>query len=117
MPYRSQRYRRGHTRRTAAVHLGSILQSEKLLQNNILPKHVLKRHIKIITNGKVVFDSNDYIGRNIPKSIQYTIKQYGYPKVIKSTNKTPLIYNITSVASSIFSSEEQQNECLESIKR
>lgn len=86
-------------------------------QNNILPNYILKRHIKIISNGEVIFDSNDYKDKHIPLSIQYTIRQYGYPDTIKSTNKTPLIYNITSVASSIFSSEEEQDRCLAKLKK
>lgn len=84
-------------------------------KKNILPNYVLKRHIKIISNGKTVFDSNDFKDTEIPISIQYSIKQYGYPKIIKPNNKTPLIYNITTTASSIFSSEEEQEFCMRSV--
>ena len=69
---------------------------------DVLPKHILKRHILIITNGEVVFDSNEFKNTGIPLSIQYSIKQYGYPQNIKPNNKTPLIYNITSKATAIF---------------
>ena len=68
---------------------------------NILPNYVLNRRIKIITNGKIVFDSLDYKDGQIPTSIQYTIKQYGYPKTIKPDNNTPLIYNISLKSSSL----------------
>lgn len=82
---------------------------KKYKEDKVLPDYVLKRHIKFITNGIVVFDSNDYVHSNIPISIQYSIKRYGYPRSIKPNNKTPLIYNITSNVSSIFPNEEEQN--------
>lgn len=100
----------------------SKLEAKRITRQNnniseyVLPNFVLKRHIKIITNGEVVFDSKDYEDIPIPNSIQYTIKRYGYPDVIKPNNNTPLIYNITSTASSIFSSEEEQEYCMKSIR-
>lgn len=73
-------------------------KQKKTMKKDILPKYVTKRHVKIISNGKVVFD-NDGGRREIPDSIQYAIKRYGYPPSIKSSNKTPLIYNIQSETS------------------
>ncbi len=81
----------------------------KSSKDNILPKYILNRRIKIITNGEVVFDSNDFKGGDIPISIQYSIKQYGYPEKMKRNSKTPLIYNITSKVSPLFPSSEEQN--------
>lgn len=79
-----------------------VLQKNSEKKQDILPKHILKRRIRIIYNGKVVFDNVDENGRKkIPLSVQYSIKQYGYPEGIDPNKKTPLIYNITSQPSSI----------------
>lgn len=83
--------------------------NKKNKNQNIVPNYVLKRRIKFITNGEVIFDSNDFKECGIPISIQYSIKQYGYPETIKPNNKTPLIYNITSKASSILPVGEEKN--------
>lgn len=92
------------------------LTERKCTEKNILPKYVMNRHIKIITNGEIVFDSNDFNKGEIPISIQYTIKKFGYPDTIKYNNKTPLIYNITSKAAPLFPNEEEQNLCMKRLK-
>ena len=89
---------------------------KKVSDKNILPNYVLNRHIKIITNGKVIFDSQEFEKGKIPIAIQYAIKQYGYPSIIKFNNKTPLIYNITSKNTSLFSTVEEQNLCMKNLK-
>lgn len=81
----------------------------KCPNKDILPKHILNRRIRIITNGEVIFDSSNCKNNNIPISIQYAIKQYGYPAAITRCNKTPLTYNITSKVSSFFPSVEEHN--------
>lgn len=91
-------------------------REKKSADKNILPNHVLNRRIKIITNGEVVFDSKDFKDGEIPISIQYSIKQYGYPDTIKYNNKTPLIYNITSKAESLFPNVEEQNLCMKMLE-
>lgn len=81
-------------------------------KKNILPNYILKRQIKILNNGEIVFDSKKV--DKIPLDIQYTIKSYGIPKKIKFNSKTPIVYNVNTTLSSIFPNEAIEARCIES---
>lgn len=76
----------------------------------ILPNYVMKRPIKIINNGVVVFDSKNH--DSIPRDIQYTIKSYGIPQNVKPYNRTPIVYKVNTTLSSMFQNVEMEELCL-----
>ncbi|MBM6750132.1 hypothetical protein H6A65_01260 [Mediterraneibacter glycyrrhizinilyticus] len=82
-------------------------------KNDILPRYVLKHHIIIITNEDIVFDSNECT--RIPLSIQYTIKEYGYPEKRRLKKNKPIVYKIDSTLSSIFPNELVESKCVDFI--
>jgi len=65
---------------------------------SVLPRWVLRKRIKIICNGNLVFDSFENDGHAIPMSIQYTIIRYGLPdyEYSKKNRNKPIIYNIST---------------------
>ena len=79
-------------------------------KKGILPSYVTKRNIQIYNNGKLVFDSKEV--DVIPNGIQYAIKSYGIPKNLRPNSKTPIVYKLNTTLSSMFPSEEAEQECI-----
>lgn len=72
------------------------LRKESVLNEDILPRRILKKRVIIKTNGNIVFDSYETEGHRIPPSIQYTIKKYGIPRKRDIKGNQPIIYEIDS---------------------